>query len=54
MKNIVLCGGLMLALYALGKLLVRDNGLLPRHSAASPQPIPPCTYTYKDFTCGLN
>jgi hypothetical protein len=54
MKNIVMCGGFLLALYALGKLLGRDSGLLARHYAMSPQPLPPCTYTYKDVTCNLN
>ena len=53
MKNVVVCGGLMLALYVLGRLLVRDRGVPAGHSVV-PQPIPPCTYTYKDFTCSLN
>ena len=54
MKNVVLCGGLFLALYAVGRLLGRDcsvlastrNGLQPR--------VPPCTYTYKDVVFHLN
>jgi hypothetical protein len=54
MKNVIACGGLMLALYALGRLLERNRGVLAGHQAG-PQPrIPPCTYTYKDVVCNLN
>ena len=54
MKNIMMWGGLMLALYALGRRLSYDRGVPAGNSGVPQPPIPPCTYTYKDFTFGLN
>jgi hypothetical protein len=54
LKTVVLGGGLLLALYALGRLWMRDRGVPAGHSPMPQQPIPPCTFKYKEFTYNLN
>lgn len=54
MKNVVVWGGLMLALYALGALLGRPRRVAMGPSAVPQQPLPPCIYQYKEFTLSLN
>lgn len=54
MKNAVVWGGLLLALSAVGRLLWRAKRVTVDHRAVLPQPLPPCTYTYKDVTVSLN
>jgi hypothetical protein len=54
MKNVIVYGGLMLALYAVGRLLVRDRDIPADRNEVSPPCIPPSTCTYKEFTFSLN
>jgi hypothetical protein len=54
MKNIVLCGGLLLALYAVAKLLGRDCSVLVSTRKGLQPRVPPCTYTYKNVVFHLN
>jgi hypothetical protein len=54
MKNVVVYGGLILALYALGRLLWRDRGVPAGYGTVLKQPIPPGIYKYKEFTLSLN
>jgi hypothetical protein len=53
MKNAMVCGSLVLALCALSALLGRPKRMAVG-ARAVPQPIPPCTYQYKEFLLSLN
>jgi hypothetical protein len=54
MKNVIVCGSFMLALCALGVLLGRTKRVSADTGEGSLQPIPPCTYQYKEFVFSLN
>ena len=54
MKNVMLGGSLMLALCALGVLFGRTERISAGSRKVPQQPIPPCTYQYKEFTLSLN
>jgi len=54
MKNLVVLGGLILALSTVGRLLRRAKRVSASHRALLPHPLPPRTYTYKDVTLSLN
>ena len=54
MKNVMVCGSFMLALCALGVLLGRTKRVAAGIREGSQQPIPPCTYQYKEFIFSLN
>jgi hypothetical protein len=54
MKRAVLCGGLLLALYVVGRLGKRVRGIPARPREGLQPRIPPCTYVHNDVVFHLN
>ena len=55
MKAAIVYGGVLLALCVGGRLWRRARGVATGRCPVPPyQPLPPCTYTYRDMTYCLN